>query len=486
MGTDVLQGDRVKRLTYGNEAIEFIERYCTLPSGDHIGEPFQLMEWQKEWLRELYRCDAQGNLQYRWALLGVPKGNGKTPLVAALALYHMLGDEDEPDPYIVMAAASDKQANECFGAARDMCAANEELSRLTTRYRWEIQAAKGRGKIERVAASKGKLDGKRVSMLIMDELHEWVEENWVVLTGGALKRRRTQIIQTTTAGWDKESLCYREYQKGEALRSAANPTYFVQWYEAPEHADYTDPKVWADANPAWGVIVDEDTLREVFNNQTESQFRRYRLNQWVEAEDFWLPHGAWEKCADSTVELIAGLPTWVGWDASTKNDSTAIVAVQNQDGIAVVRSWVWSRPVRPDGNYDETWRLPIVECEELIRSLCTQYDVQEVSYDPAWITWSAADLLAEGWPMVEFPQTPSRMCPATAALYTAVIQGNLRHNGDGVLAAHVKAARVRPMRMGGEMLEKSHKGKKIDAAVAMAMAIHGAVGEEDTGGWIMR
>jgi phage terminase large subunit-like protein len=184
--------------------------------------------------------------------------------------------------------------------------------------------------------------------------------------------------------------------------------------------------------------------------------------------------------------LIAGLPTWVGWDASTKNDSTAIVAVQNQDGIAVVRSWVWSRPVRPDGNYDETWRLPIVECEELIRSLCTQYDVQEVSYDPAWITWSAADLLAEGWPMVEFPQTPSRMCPATAALYTAVIQGNLRHNGDGVLAAHVKAARVRPMRMGGEMLEKSHKGKKIDAAVAMSMAIHGAVGEEDTGGWIMR
>jgi phage terminase large subunit-like protein len=465
----------LKRLTYGNEAIEWIERYCTLPSGDHIGEPFVLMEWQKEWLRELYRTDPEGNLQYRWALLGVPKGNGKTPLVAALALYHMLGDPDEPDPYIVMAAASDKQANECFGAARDMCSANPELAAATTRFRWEIQAAKGRGKIERVAASRGKLDGKRVSMLVMDELHEWIEENWVVLTGGALKRRRTQIIQTTTAGWDRESLCYREYLKGDALRAAANPTYFVSWHQAPENADYTDPKVWKNANPAWDVIVDEDTLREVFNNQTESQFRRYRLNQWVESEDFWLPFGAWDRCKGNA-ELIPRHPTWVGWDASTKNDSTAIVAVQNQDGIAVVRSWVWSRPVRPDGNPDDNWLLPIVECENLIRSLCTEYDVQEVSYDPAWITWSAADLEAEGWPMVEFPQTPSRMCPATAGLYTAVIQGNLRHDGDPVLAAHIKSARVRPMRMGGEMLEKSHKGRKIDAAVALCMAIHGAVG----------
>ena len=79
--------------------------------------------------------------------------------------------------------------------------------------------------------------------------------------------------------------------------------------------------------------------------------------------------------------------------------------------------------------------------------------------------------------MLEFPQTPSRMSPATAAMYTAIVQGNLRHDGDPVLASHVKAARVRPMRMGGEMLEKIHKGKKIDAAVALSMAIHGALGE---------
>jgi len=165
------------------------------------------------------------------------------------------------------------------------------------------------------------------------------------------------------------------------------------------------------------------------------------------------------------------VPTYVAWDASTKNDSTAIVAVQDQGENIVSKAWIWSRGVRADGNPDESWVLPIVECEQRIRDLCNAYDVRDVAYDPAWITWSAADLAAEGWPMTEFAQTPARMCPATAALYTAVIQGTLRHDGDPLLAAHVKASRARRMRMGGEMLEKGSRGMKIDASVALTMAI---------------
>jgi len=459
------------RLTYGNDVIEWVERYCVLPTGEHIGEPFLLMDWQKEWIRELYRTDSGGTLQYKWALLGVPKGNGKSPLAAALALYHMLGDPDVKDAWVVVAAASDKQADIVFDAAKRMCEMSPELAEVTTRYRWEIQVKDGPGKLERVAASGGKLDGKIVSMLILDELHEWTLENWVVLTGGAMKRRGSQIIQITTAGWDRESICYREYLKGQALDGVANPTYFVKWFDAPAEADYRLPATWKLANPSWGVLVDEAILADLVINIPQSQFERYRLNRWVDAEEFWLPFGAWDACADSSVELLPDVPTYVAWDASTKNDSTAIVAVQDQGEHIVAKAWIWSRGVRPDGNPDESWVLPIVECEQRIRDLCNAYDVRDVAYDPAWITWSAADLAAEGWPMTEFAQTPARMCPATAALYTAVIQGTLRHDGDPLLAAHVKASRARRMRMGGEMLEKGSRGKKIDASVALTMAI---------------
>ncbi len=184
-----------------------------------------------------------------------------------------------------------------------------------------------------------------------------------------------------------------------------------------------------------------------------------------------MPPGAWEACADATVELEPGARTFVGWDASTTNDSTGVVTVQEREGVIVARSRVWERPMRPDGNRDETWRLPIAEVENYIRDLCREYEVASVAYDPAFITWSASDLEAEGLPMVKMPQTPARMCPATAALFEAIIQGRLRHDGDPVLTSHVKSARVHRQRRGGEMLEKQSRGKKIDAAIALVMAV---------------
>lgn len=61
----------------------WIEANCVLPSGEHIGRPFRLMPWQKDWINELYACDPKGNLRYRWSLLGIPKKNGKSTMIAA-------------------------------------------------------------------------------------------------------------------------------------------------------------------------------------------------------------------------------------------------------------------------------------------------------------------------------------------------------------------------------------------------------------------
>lgn len=458
-----------KRLTFGNDVIEWIEEYCVLPTGENIGEPFRLLEWQKEWIRELYRTDGE-KLQYRWALLGVPKGNGKSPLAAAIALYHLLGDPDIQDPWVVVAAASDKQADIVFDACKRICEMSPELAKQTDRFRWEIQLKDRPGKLERVAASGGKLDGKIVSMLILDELHEWTLDNWIVLTGGAMKRRGSQIIQITTAGWDQESVCYREYVKGETLASMANPTYFVQWYSAPENMDYKNPETWKAANPSWGTLVFEDILEDLAINMPESQFRRYRLNQWVESEEYWLPAGTWEACAGDVL-LDAETPTFVGWDASTTNDSTAVAVVQKHDGKLHTKVRIWARAVMPDGSPDYSWLLPIKEVEDHIRELCRDYQVHSVAFDPAFITWSASDLEAEGLPMVKMPQTPSRMGPATAGVYQAVIQGNLVHDGGKELTAHVKAAKIHHSRRGEDMLEKQRTGKKIDGVVSLTMAV---------------
>lgn len=111
-GVDPTEGEHFEKVdtaykgysVLADEAAQ-IEANCALPSGEHIGRPFRLMPWQKEWVNELYACDAKGDLRYRWSLLGIPRKNGKSTRIAVLALYHLMADPDEADPRAVCAAA---------------------------------------------------------------------------------------------------------------------------------------------------------------------------------------------------------------------------------------------------------------------------------------------------------------------------------------------------------------------------------------------
>jgi len=439
-----------------------------------IGQPFRLMQWQRDFLNDLYECDEAGNLTYRWALLGVPKGNGKSPLAACDALYHLLGDPYEEDPWVVCAAASDKQADIVFNACRTMCELSPPLNEATIRYRWEIKKKGAPGKIERVAASNGKLDGKLISKLYMDELHEWTLENWTILQGGARKRPRSQVVQTTTAGFDKESICYREYEKGLRIQAGQSEidNYLFRWYGMPEGADHRDPAAWEACNPSYGVIITEDMLADAVANIPESQFRRYHGNQWVEAEELWLPYGAWEACKVKPFELEVGFPTFVGWDASTKRDSTAVLTGQWREDRLYVKAKIWERPLDPNSNPVEEWDIPFEEVLAYVRDMWRTYKAREIPFDPQFVTWAASALVAEGAPMIEFFQNDSRMIPATQVTYDAILNKTFAHDGDPVLARHMRSAMAVQTNRGGQRLTKGKQRRvhnQIDGAVALAM-----------------
>jgi phage terminase large subunit-like protein len=464
-----------RRLTLGADVADWIEAHCVYPTGEKIGQPFRLLPWQRAWLADLYRCDEDGGLQYRWALLGIPKKNGKSTLIAALALYHLLGDPYESDPWAVCAAASDRQADIVFNAAKQMCELSPELRAATDRYRWEIRPKGAPGKLERVAASAGRLDGKNLSLVVVDELHEWNWDNWTILTNGTVGRRRAQVVQITTAGFDEETICYHEYEKGMAIQKGEieNPSYLFKWYGAPDGADHRDPNIWAEHNPSFGELVTYDQLQDKLINVPESEFRRYFLNQWVAAENLWLPGGAWDACENPGCDLIPGEPTYVGWDASTKEDSTAVVAVQRVDEKWRCKAWIWERPRDRDGNPIDDWTVPGAEIANFLRDMWRhQYPVKGIAYDPAFITWLANDLAAEGLPMAEWPQSDTRMIPATQAAYQAIVNGEVEHDGDPNFARHIRNAVAVQTQRGGERITKGSKAKKkIDAAVALLMAL---------------
>lgn len=474
--------------TRGQRVIRFIEQNCVHTEGKWYGKPFKLLDWQKEWILALFEIDPETNLRrYRWALLGVPKKNGKTELVAALGLYFLVAD-GEMSPKVICAAASDKQADLLFGAASIMATESATLKHLLNVMADTIECPSNHGKLMRVSAVAGTNDGKNCSAVLIDELHEWSKAKaasiWTVLTGGIITRDQPMVIQITTAGFDEDTICYREYARGKAIQKgeAEDPAYFFTWYEAPEGCDVDDVAAWEACNPSWGVTINVAVLKDLRTKRTAAEFRRYNLNQWTDAEDSWLEEGMWDACRVKTQHMIPTVETWIAVDASTRRDSTAVtwgqwMMIADPDGTLrrrfLVRCRIWQRPLDPHtGEPAKGWKLPIAEVEEFVRQLATQFsELKDVGYDPYAFERSAQILEDEGLPMLEFPQHPSRMAPATMNFRTMIVDQEIAHEGAPDFARQVNAAVTVPVADGNASfrLSKGKSKKLIDAAASTAI-----------------
>ena len=291
-------------------------------------------------------------------------------------------------------------------------------------------------------------------------------------------------VNATTAGFQVESVCGRLYDYGRKVESGetVDATMFFRWWAAPDDCDYRDPAMWPLANPSYGVTVQPAFYQDELTKRRESEFRRYYLNQWVATEETWLPFGAWDACVMRPCELVAGAPTFIGWDASTRYDSTAIVTVQRVNGKLRAHAKIWQRPLGSDGSPVEDWHIPGAEVREYVRQQWRTYQAAGIAFDPAFITWEAQELANEGAPMLEWPQTDTRMVPATQTTYEAIVRGVLEHDGNPAFARHVANAAAVQTNRGGQRLTKGRvrRHNQIDAAVALCMAVDQAMRHADT------
>ena len=485
--------------------IRWIELHCVHTNDRWTGKPFRLLGWQKWVILALFTVGADGVRLVRWALIGIAKKNGKTELCAALALYFAFGPsgpdgEPEPSALVIVAAGSDDQADLLFGAASTMCKLSPTLSEITEVFEAEILCPSLPGsKIKRVAAAAKKtssnLDGPNIYVVFADELHCWegagARTVWNTLTNGGVTRRQPMVVQITTAGFDKDTICGEQYDYGKAVAAGEvdDPGFFFWWVEPPEGADHRDPAVIEAANPSFGLVMQLRFYLDQLTKKTEAVFRRYFLNQWTESEESWLGHGIWEALNVGPFDFLADEPMWVGTDAATKHDSTAHVRAQWHECEPGCPGWrdgapapvrklrlqarIWERPFDARTRRPlEGWKLPIVEVEEELRSYHRHFDLDACGYDPALFERSAQQLETEGLPMEEVAQTDTAMVPAAQTLYQLVVQGLVEHDGNPAFARHMKAAVAVQARggNGGWRLSKGQTRKRMDAAIAAAIA----------------
>lgn len=474
----------------GPKVARWIEKHCRYGEGDRFGQPVRLDLFQKLFLVWLFEKRPDGSYRYRRALLEVPKGNGKTPLSAWVGAYRLAA---QTSAVIPVAAASYEQAELLFGDLKTAIEQSPTLGGHFDVFENEVQVKDGAGRAYKVAAVAGTNDGQRPSTFLADEIHEWTGNKarvHLVIANGCAKRRGSLVLNTTTPGADLDSMAGRMHQYGLKVNAGEidDPEFlFVCWGCPEDRYDLTDPdspgfrerleQAVRDANPAADSFLNVTDVASRFHQIPRHEFVRYHLGMWTTVAERWLPAGAWESC-EQPGPVPDGAEVCLGFDGSFDGDSTALTVVSCPDGdgdlphVDVVQAW--ERPEQLVGD----WRVPILEVEDAIREACRRWQVREIVCDPyRWArTYQVLD--EEGLPIVEFPQSPARMIPATTRFYEAVVNGQVTQSGDPRLARHLANCAVK-VDSRGARLTKEHRNstRRIDLAVSAVMALERAVQE---------
>lgn len=479
-------------LTEGPAFAEWCERHLVHSVDRWAGLPFVLEPWQRRFVDEALsvRDAASAEPVWRQVALVVPRKNGKTAMLAALALYRLMEDPGQPE--IVLAAASDKQAGRLFDAVINFLRRNPDLDDQVHRreYVGEIVNVETGGKILRLPSSGETLDGFNPSLAICDELHAWSTPTrrrvWTSLNTGDGARVRAQLVTITTAGDAAEretgilgQLIDRNEAAGEVERPHGGLTIsrnreartLLFNYSAPT-LDPSNVAAMKLANPAsW--ITEEFLARKSINPElTAAEVLQLHGCVWASGFDAWLDPAMWERCRQPDAVIPVGARVTVGVDAAIARDSSAVVvAWRDDDGRVVLEGTVWSavqgvpaHVIVPGG------RMSSGILEDHIRHLGHKFEVEAVAYDERYFTRSAEILSEEGMCMIELPQNSAAMADALQGFYEDALEGRLVHAGDPVLASHVMATAAERGERGWR-LRKMRQTQRIDAVFASVMAV---------------
>jgi phage terminase large subunit-like protein len=464
------QNSSWRRKSRPAQYVDFIERYCRSQRGNAElfgpGRTLRLIGWQKDWIEEVFADGVNA------AGLSIPRGAGKSTMLAAIGVAGLFLPNQAGAPTVAIVAFTINQAKRaCFSQALSMILHEPSLNdRATISYGTgaeKIVVPSSEGLLEPISKDIGGLVGADVTLAICDEWAEWAPNVYYTVLSSR-KREGALVIGAGSPGFVEDSALNAiraRLESGEDL-----PGYLYREFSGEPGADIHDEANWYSCNPS--LSAGFPTLAHLRSNAgllSEAEFRVRHLGEHgVINPDCWLDSAAdWDSLADP-YEFVPDEPTWIGLDVGFRRDATGLLGVQR----------------RPDGRYHakvlHIWTPaaghshdPSITAQA-IRDACSDFTVKQASYDPHGFRIYDQDLLDEGVPMVKVEQASRGVMPAVIAItYNLIRTGQLSHDGDRTLRAHVLGAK-RHTTSAGWTLEKAEPENFIDGCIAMALALAAA------------
>jgi phage terminase large subunit-like protein len=467
------------------------------------GQRFVLQPFQVWLLSSIFGwVDSTGIRKYREVLIMLPRGSGKSPLAAIIALWMAFLD-GEPGSEVLTAATTEKQAREVFSPAQfyvqeipafakiGIIAAAKSIYQPRTRSKF--YPVIGRAKY-----------GSAPYCAILDEAHQLPDDQqYSNFKTGLAKRKNSLLLIISTAGVSStENPCLALQQDAEKVLQGLLPNdrLFAAIYTADPDVDWTSREAILMASPNIGVSIDEEQLlldqaEAKRNPARQNAFRAMALNQWMTSSASWMNMSAWAKCFDPdlTQELVSHLPCWPGSDLASKLDLAAMVRLYRDDSQgAKPHFYAFTRCYLPEDRVNDPanghylkWSIEghltatpgssidytTIEADALEDIAAN--NVTELPYDARYADqWSQRVEELSGVTRVEVPPSPAVLSPAMKELEAAIYDGRFHHDGNPVLTWCMSNLLTRETGAGNYTIPSKQKPEsKIDAAIALIIAM---------------
>jgi phage terminase large subunit-like protein len=446
------------------EPIRFIEQVLRNPE---TGKPFELLDAERAFLAHAYQTNEAGRLVYPEQLYACPKKSGKSAFAAMHLLTTMLVFGGRFAEGYCVANDLDQAQGRVFLAVRRICEASPYLQREADITQSRITFPQTGAVIQAIGADYVGSAGANPTISSFDELWGYTSERsrrlWDEMVPSPARRISARLV-TTYAGFENESVLLEELHKrglqqrrvGTDLQAGEGLLMF--WSHLPI-APWQTP----------------DWLDEMRRSLRPNQYLRMIENRFVTGEQSFVNMAQWDACVQSYhPPADRMLPVYVGVDASTKHDSTAIVAVTRKaDTVRLVTYRIFQPSPDQPLDFENTVERTCLELRQRFR-------VCQVLFDPWQLQAVAQRLKRAGLPIEEYPQTSANLTAASQNLYELISDGRLVTYPDPVLRLAVsRAIAVETPR--GWRISKDKQSHKIDVVVALAMACHAAVQVVDRG-----
>lgn len=449
------------------------------------GRPFVLEEFQRAVLRDFFAG-------YREILWILPTGNGKTTLLAALGLYHLIF-YPEGEARVFILAASKKNAQELYDHACGFVRRSKGLKKrlLLRKGSWEIRSRVDDGRMEVLPADAETIDGTGATLALIEELHRHRDGSAKGTLVKGLKKRGGQCVGISTAGDDPQSALGKLRARGLALPGvhregprytvarAEDLTFAFHEYAVDDDDDLEDLETVKLANPASFITVED--LRKDKLALEAWEFARYCACRWVRGEQAAISPLDWARRGRPGLTIGGDAGIWVGIDLGWKWDTTAIVPLW----MATPERAVFGVPEIVIPPRDGTSLKEAAIIEPLLELIGTR-KVLGIVFDRNAGGEQLAGMLEGGEMLLDgevkrFPpmvvidhsQDPVPMALAAERFSAAIRNGHLEHPEDELFTDHVLSAVARKVGGGSRWRfdKRQRKPKPIDALIAAAMAL---------------